>query len=353
MTSFQEESLSSLWAEASVLIEKSDSGDTEARAKAASTLERLKKAIERESIFSSNESVDDVDTEDLHLVTVDYYLGHVLLSMPFKAPAERLAALEKSEASMYKFLLDCERYGLVGKEDLESIREMESGSEGDLPPGRARERKIGRLRRQQASSKKMGELKEELRSVLDQKSSDPARAVREEGLKREVGLLKVESLAREALNEMSTSSREKEMLARMVQMAGVANPDQEADMRVRRSVPEEEANRKGLEVTHISKVNGELEMKRETIRANIFKPTVAPPTMTVEEYGEIAYKKAMERAEREKNAPKPDRRYKQLVEDGDEDNEELVDIASKKDRDWDDWKEDNPKGWGNKANKRF
>ena len=44
---------------------------------------------------------------------------------------------------------------------------------------------------------------------------------------------------------------------------------------------------------------------------------------------------------------------KKEEEDGDEDKEELVDQATEKDREWDDWKDNNPRGWGNKMNKRF
>jgi len=47
------------------------------------------------------------------------------------------------------------------------------------------------------------------------------------------------------------------------------------------------------------------------------------------------------------------RRYHQLEADGDEDVERLVDAATINDRDWDIFKEANPKGWGNKAGKRF
>ena len=70
-------------------------------------------------------------------------------------------------------------------------------------------------------------------------------------------------------------------------------------------------------------------------------------------------------------------RYKQLAEEGEEDQADLVDQvrveisfttttatttittiyislkATMKDREWDNWKEDNPRGWGNKMGKRF
>lgn len=45
------------------------------------------------------------------------------------------------------------------------------------------------------------------------------------------------------------------------------------------------------------------------------------------------------------------RRYDQLEMDGDEDDEGLVEQAAHQDREWDDWKDMNPRGAGNKANK--
>lgn len=53
----------------------------------------------------------------------------------------------------------------------------------------------------------------------------------------------------------------------------------------------------------------------------------------------------------EKDPSSARRRYKQLEMDGDEDDEDLVEQAAHHDRAWDDWKAENPKGSGNKANK--
>ena len=46
-------------------------------------------------------------------------------------------------------------------------------------------------------------------------------------------------------------------------------------------------------------------------------------------------------------------RYAELVAAGQEDDIDLVDQATMKDRSWDDWKDENKKGSGNKMNKRF
>jgi hypothetical protein len=75
--------------------------------------------------------------------------------------------------------------------------------------------------------------------------------------------------------------------------------------------------------------------------------------MSLEEFADIERADAEARAKAQAEAPKGPRRYNQLVADGEEDDLDLVDEAILQDRQWDDWKDNNPKGWGNKAGKRY
>lgn len=78
--------------------------------------------------------------------------------------------------------------------------------------------------------------------------------------------------------------------------------------------------------------------------------------MTLEEFAELEMLRAKEREEKEREHAQENptnRRYNQLVADGDEDNLDLVDESAKYDREWDDWKDNNPRGSGNKMGKRF
>ncbi|GLD99665.1 hypothetical protein PINS_up008391 [Pythium insidiosum] len=94
-------------------------------------------------------------------------------------------------------------------------------------------------------------------------------------------------------------------------------------------------------------------MRRETIRSQVFQPGHRLPTMSLEEYADRELADAQERQKREQEAPTAPRRYDQLVEDGDEDDAALVDEATYKDRAWDDWKDANPRGIGNKKGSQF
>jgi immunoglobulin-binding protein 1 len=74
--------------------------------------------------------------------------------------------------------------------------------------------------------------------------------------------------------------------------------------------------------------------------------------MSLEELGDREYKEAMERGARQKQAEAEQlhqpKRYDDLVRDGMEDNHELVEASAELDRKWDDWKDQNPRGSGNK-----
>eukprot|EP00984_Skeletonema_dohrnii_P037319 scaffold39304_cov94-Skeletonema_dohrnii-CCMP3373.AAC.1 len=97
-------------------------------------------------------------------------------------------------------------------------------------------------------------------------------------------------------------------------------------------------------------------MQRQEIANQVFRPGWNQPTMTLEELGERERADAIQRAEQqtvaEAEAKFRPRRYEQLVKDGMEDDEKLVEASAKLDRDWDEWKEENPRGSGNKMSER-
>mmetsp|Transcript_26882 Transcript_26882/g.63006 ORF Transcript_26882/g.63006 Transcript_26882/m.63006 type:complete len:155 (+) Transcript_26882:3-467(+) len=113
-------------------------------------------------------------------------------------------------------------------------------------------------------------------------------------------------------------------------------------------------NNKPLQVTRITQnpTNGQLIMKKEEIRAQVFRPGWNQPTMTLEELADREVAAALEREAHQTRAEatrkEQPRRYEFLVKDGLEDDDDLVDASAPLDRDWDDFKDENPKGSGNK-----
>ena len=78
--------------------------------------------------------------------------------------------------------------------------------------------------------------------------------------------------------------------------------------------------------------------------------------MSLAELGDIERADAIRRSEEqyvaEAEAMVRPRRYDQLLRDGMEDDVALVEASAKLDREWDEWKADNPRGIGNKMGER-
>ncbi len=177
-------------------------------------------------------------------------------------------------------------------------------------------------------------------------------------LERELMLLLVQSAVRDALDALDSHQRELPMLAHMAKMMGGrsgASARDAADPRTKarreaarqRASREAYANRPGLSLTHIGPDGS---VTREQLKAQVFRPGHRAPTMSLEELAEIEVADAKARKARQDAAEadpnRPGMKIKQLEEAGKEDDMALVDKATERDRQWDDWKDMNPKGSG-------
>lgn len=320
---------------------------------ARETLEALQQGVSREGVFSSNEEVEDVNTSMLPMLGADYYLGSLLLKLPFTSPETRLQMLENAEAFLCKYLNACEQFCLLEDGDRHAWHSMlKDGGGSTTTRGLAvgRDQKIERFRRQKRTRQRMKEIEDELTSGEVKDDLDDSE---DDGIRREKALLVLSSLAIDALDELSGLSKETEMLRHMVEAKEHAHPPWEKQGIATLEDKQAAYRANDLEVTHISRVGTNLRIRKEDVRGAVFKPTVERPSMTVEEFGEIELERARQRQAKEKYDKQPStrRRCDQLEEDGDEDNEELVKQATYRDREWDNWKDENPRGAGNKANK--
>lgn len=78
----------------------------------------------------------------------------------------------------------------------------------------------------------------------------------------------------------------------------------------------------------VIKIGSDLSVTRETIKANVFRPWWNLPTRSMADYAEEEMYHMREAEKARENEVKPDKRMKQLEEEGLEDNEELVDKAT-------------------------
>eukprot|EP00904_Undaria_pinnatifida_P010363 jgi/Undpi1/6457/HiC_scaffold_20.g08936.m1 len=316
--------------------------------RATAALESLQLGVAREGVFSANEEVEEIATQMLPLLATDFYQGSLMLKLPFTKPETRLKILKQAESLLLKYLDTCERLELFQNEDLQAWQSMlKDGEHGTHGKMRAvtRDQKIERFRRQKMIQEKMKEIEEELARKEGNDCEDESEG---DGMKREISVLMLASLATNALDEVYGMTKETDMLEHLLK-AGDEGATEGGDG-ARRAGTERKRDA-GLEVTHISRVGGNLQLRKEDVRASVFKPTVALPTVTVEEFGEYELERMRNTKEKPSDPSSIRRRYDQLEMDGDEDNEDLVEQAAQQDREWDDWKDNNPRGSGNKANK--
>nr|CCA20372.1 conserved hypothetical protein [Albugo laibachii Nc14] len=320
------------------------SANASCEARLASLVEYVLQCLQQrqhESLLTSNEQFHEMSNEQLYAVLLEFYLAMCIPQQRFanferiKSMQLRIKMLQEADAFHTEFLDRMEMIGLLSEKQRKEQYEQMDSKKYTVD----REVKIERFNRQREledRSKQSQTLYAEItcsRSKLkDQEACDE-----HEEKEREILLSFLELAVIKSLTEQSANNQERTMLESIIAM----NIPIENDV-----VPQNQ----GITVTQITP---RFEMKREFIRAGVFQPGHRLPTMSLAQHAEEQLQEAKERDERQRSAPTPTRRIEQLEEDGDEDDSQLVDQATWKDREWDDWKDANPRGIGNKKGSQF
>jgi len=278
-----------------------------------SSLKALEKRIEGLHMFSKNEDVDDLDGVSLRCLNVPYYLA---LAYDCQGGEGRSLLQKKKMALSYydAFLERCLEYQVLEPRIQRMVEACLEGEEGEKKGGTAsREEKIEMFKIEQQLKRDMDMFQKRLGDDDDDEA-------------RPLVLMMVNRYALKAVGARSMVCQEVVMLEAAVNM-GVS--EREAHSRMMSEKRDETAV---LMEKLKSAVQG-LENKRETLRKEVFRPSHILPTYTVEEFGEMELERMKAGEISRPNIAK------KLSESGDEDVEKC--------RAWDDFKDDNPKGWGN------
>ncbi|XP_027335359.1 PP2A regulatory subunit TAP46 isoform X2 [Abrus precatorius] len=369
-----------------------DSGADQLVKKGCEALQKCEEMVNKLGLFSANETKDDISTTNLKYILVPFYLAELTEKI---AQDNRIQIIEASQAKLKEFISFCEAMELVPKEELESYKEGASKSVADQ-----RARKIARFKRQRAAESKLLEIKERKerrgRSTKAAALSTPVEAGEEEVLdddgeeEREAWNTTISLAICKALDLLEMLKKEEEMLS-----AVKDRQSKDGDNEFSRDVLDERAKKAetwhrdaALRAQHTkpsppitcatfaqdvlegrakasqahdhkhqplifgpaSLVNGSLTTERERMAAQVFQPSHRLPTMSIEEAGlkemEIMNKwqERNVRLMEEANSSW----YKDSKSKPGEDDDEDDDAAQEKARAWDDWKDENPRGAGNK-----
>ncbi|MBA0571497.1 hypothetical protein Golob_001884, partial [Gossypium lobatum] len=147
-------SLSALFEQArKIHLTVTESGaDQDLVKKGCEVLEKCEDMISKLGLFSSNETKDDISTNNLKYLLVPFYLAELTEKL---AQEERIQILKISQAKLKEFISFCEAMELVPQEELEASVQGASNSFADR-----RALKIARFRRQRAAEAKLTEIKE-------------------------------------------------------------------------------------------------------------------------------------------------------------------------------------------------
>ncbi|RLN78202.1 hypothetical protein BBJ28_00015287 [Nothophytophthora sp. Chile5] len=316
--------------------------------RALTYLKRCVSQRQLDGVLSSNERFFELQNTQLYAFCLEYYLGMLTPKQNFfqqaagppkqqqqekprnggdssrSGPTDhtrnvvyRIKFLRDADVFLTEFLDRAENTGILTEKKRREQYERLESKQFTL----SRDEKIQRFQMQREMEKKLVEVQKR----------------REERGDKQSGGQKEDD---EFDDEDDMDDLEREQLMTFIQLAVIKCVEEQSSI-----------NQVGL--LEVTRINPQMEMRRETVRSGVFQPGHRLPTMSLEEYADREVADAMERQKREQEAPQGPRRYEQLVEDGDEDDQALAEEATYKDRAWDDWKDANEKGIGNKGGSQF
>ncbi|KAK1276157.1 PP2A regulatory subunit TAP46 [Acorus gramineus] len=364
--------------------------DQETLKRAIEALHRCDEMVSKLGLFSANETKNDVSTANLKYLLVPFYLGELTEKV---AHGDRLQVIKISQDRFKEFISFCEVLELVPEEETWNSR-----PQGSFTPEARRALKISRFKRQKAAESRLQEIRERKerrgRSSKAAALSTPIEAGEEDALdddgdeEREAWLTTISLAICKAFDMMEMLKKEEEMLS-AVKDRQLKDGDKEfareiLDKRIntaetwhRNSAFQSQFSkpaqpitcatfaqdviegRAGVSQAHEHKhqplifgpaslVGGRISSERERMAAQVFQPGHRLPTMSIEEAGlremEIMNKWQERTKEFMEEANSSWHKEGQRSASADSDEE----AAEEKARAWDDWKDDNPRGAGNK-----
>ncbi|CAK9146551.1 unnamed protein product [Ilex paraguariensis] len=361
--------------------------------KGCEALKKCEEMISKLGLFSANETKDDISTTNLKYILVPFYLAELREKT---AQDDRIQILKASQEELKEFISFCEAMELVPEEELEISAQGCPISFADR-----RAKKIARFKRQKAAESKLLEIKERKerrgRSTKASALSTPIEAGEEdmldddgeeereawlttisldlckafdllEMLKMEEGMLS--AIKEKQLQEGATEISEA-ILDERTMKAEAWHRDAAARARYTKPTPPitcatfaqdvlegratvseaHEHKHQPMIFGPASLVGGNPTSERERMAAQVFQPHYRLPTMSIEEAG--LREMGMMNKWQERNAKLMEEansswyKDRQKLRPGEEEDED-DDAAVEKARAWDDWKDDNPRGAGNK-----
>jgi immunoglobulin-binding protein 1 len=282
--------------------------------------------VGRRALFSlRTEELEDIPTASLPLLLVPYAWACIALQRRTASPAARLELLTATAARLRTFVADTARLLRI------TVPSSEDGDEPKRDPASARAEKVAAFRR-----------KREAAAALEEARARAKRGVPEdEEVQREVSLALVRVSVLDAVEQLRMTEREAAMLGEVERMRGEGTLDQAMRAERERKEAAAAAPRKPP-VTILPNAAA----KRAEFREGVFRPgysvaTYMPEDVPALDPGECATA-ATTSGSGKRRGPHGER-----LDSESDDSDKETDDSLRKARQWDDWKDENPRGSGN------
>ncbi|KAI1335862.1 TAP42-like family protein [Xylariaceae sp. FL0016] len=306
------------------------------------------------SLFSPNESLEDLATSDLPYLLISYRIAELLQKIATPSPLERRAALSTTREAYEKFLHLLDNYSILSAKESKRFAEYNDDPEAfstisTRDPTARRNAKIANFKTEKEMKQKLEYMRSSPRYLEDGGDEE---AVRElylaniafcvhmtfqglEGINREMEVL---AQAPIALMPQTTTVEEDERR----RLAGSNDSYSERlDPPLRRLASTFDGpllSKQGKPLRPFT-----LTANRDELQKGVFRPGHNLPTMSIDEY--------LEEERRQGNIIEGGGEASGRQPEPDEDNIDKADAETMKAREWDEFTESNPKGSGNTLNR--
>ncbi|KAI2472965.1 TAP42-like family protein [Annulohypoxylon bovei var. microspora] len=310
--------------------------------------------INKISLFSPNEELEDIATSDLPYLLVNYRVAELLQKVLTPTPLGRKTALNTTREAYEKFLHLLDNYSILSPSESKLFTEYSEdpttfSTISTADPAARRNAKIANFKMEKELKNKLAYMRNSPRYLEDGGDEEAV---------RELYLTNMAFCTHMAFQGLEGINREMEILAQAPIPLMQSVTTVEDDERRRRASLDNEAysERLDLPLNSLSTNKGPLLSRegkplrpftltsnRQELQRGVFRPGHNLPTMSIDEY--------LDEERRRGNIIEGGGEASMRQAEPDEDNMEKTDAETMKAREWDEFKEDNPRGSGNTLNR--
>ncbi|KRX10975.1 hypothetical protein PPERSA_12099 [Pseudocohnilembus persalinus] len=301
-------------------------------------LQAIQKGIIEHGVFSPNEDYKEIQTQNLKYLLLPYYLGDVF----GRIPENRKKSLEFSKLYLNEFLKLLDHYGVLS----EQLRKTWKNYEENTKYEPTRDERIAQYKEQKEIENKIKNF-EKIKEEVDQ---------------REVIRTYCNLCIYKALDQLKSIKQEMEILEYQQQIQNDEEAKEIYEAQLKKPIPQLKSytipKSQNQDLPYmISQAQKEqmchschgksLEEIKQVKKQEVWRPDISQPSVRLEELGDM-YMRDMAKMEEQKKQ----HQLQEELEKGDNydsDKEEEVEKVRLENTYWDNWKDENEKGAGNKG----